>query len=171
MPAMKMRREGDDVVKKRRRTEEAFNTPLLNVRTLAAESCLGGDVWLARVFSIPSRPRSPPARMRTSPSFRPCSPPAQECAACLRHRGRLTPRMTPRMTPPWHRLVRLHLRRCSGTAVRSPRLAYQAAVLANDLQEDVHHRVKGVVATARDGQATASWQPGRDGRHATRTRT
>ena len=143
-------------MKKRRRTEEAFNTPLLNVRTLAAESCLGGDVWLARVFSIPSRP---------------CSPPAQECAACLRHRGRLTPRMTPRMTPPWHRLVRLHLRRCSGTAVRSPRLAYQAAVLANDLQEDVHHRVKGVVATARDGQATASWQPGRDGRHATRTCT
>lgn len=74
------------------------------------------------------------------------------------------------MTPPWHRLARvhlrhLHLRRCSGSAasgtaasgtalrsprlqsprLQSPRLAYQAAVLANDLQEDAHQRVEGVV--------------------------
>ena len=43
--------------------------------------------------------------------------------------------MTPRS---WHGLARVHLRRCSGTALRSPRLAYQAAVLAKDLQEDAH---------------------------------
>ena len=43
--------------------------------------------------------------------------------------------MTPRS---WHGLARMHLRRCSGAALRSPRLAYQAAVLAKDLQEDAH---------------------------------
>ena len=118
-------------MKKRRRTEEAFP------------------------FSVCGRWLPSPV-FATNYFYRPVPAPLpRNICGQPRHPGRLTPRMTPRMTPPWHRLARLHLRRCSGTAVRSPRLAYQAAVLANDLQEDVHHHVKGVVATARDGQATA----------------
>ena len=52
-------------------------------------------------------------------------------------------RLVAHMTPAWHRVARLHLRHlhlrhCSGTALRGPRLAYQAAVLANELQEDAN---------------------------------
>merc|ERR1740124_737232 len=59
-------------------------------------------------------------------------------------------------TPPWHRLA--HLRRCSGTALQSPRLAYQAAVLANELQEDAHQRA-AIEHLERLHQELLAWRP------------